>query len=177
MGQISIRQSQALGALDPLITFVKFEISTSLFDSASLRKIKQLCLEINYSLGRLLYITSSVPIEYQELLSRQVGMRSHHSIGDVMAVLGVIEQALKTGDALPEVLPTPLVKRCFDHWVQSDADLILNREKARDAEYRKFCAALSSYLKFLGAVDDLVLVMKETLGEAHIVSRELHQLG
>jgi hypothetical protein len=160
-----------------LIALIKFEISTTNFDSAALRKIKTLCLELNYSVGRLLYITSSLSIEYQELLSREVGLRSHHAIGDVMAVLGVIEQSLKTGDALPEVLPTPLVKRCFDHWVKADVDLIMSTTKAKEEEYRKFCTALNSYLRFLGAVDDLVLVMKETLGEAHVVSRELlHQI-
>jgi hypothetical protein len=40
-------------------------------------------------------------------------------------------------------------------------------------EYRRFCVAISAYLKFLAAVDDLVLVMKGTLGESHIVSRDL----
>ncbi|EED12637.1 conserved hypothetical protein [Talaromyces stipitatus ATCC 10500] len=176
-GQLSIQLSGSLSELDVLITLIKIEISTTNFDSAALRKIKDLCVELNYSLGRLLYITSSLSIEYQELLSREVGLRSHHAIGDVMAVLGVIEQSLKTGDALPEVLPTPLVKRCFDHWVKADMGLIMSVTKARDEEYRKFCTALSSYLRFLAAVDDLVLVMKETLGEAHVVSRELlHQI-
>ncbi|OKL58568.1 hypothetical protein UA08_06208 [Talaromyces atroroseus] len=177
VGQISIQLSQSLGALDPLIALVRFEFSTSLFDSASLGQIKKLCVQINYSLARLLYITSSLSVEYQELLSRQVGMRNHHSIGDVMAVLGVIEQTLKTGDALPEVLPTPLVTRHFAHWSMPNVDLIMSKEKVQDAEYRRFCAALSAYLLFLGGVDDLVLAMKETLGEAHVVSRELlHQI-
>ncbi|QGA21846.1 hypothetical protein EYB26_009557 [Talaromyces marneffei] len=177
VGQLSIQLSSSLGALDMLIALIRLEISTTNFDSAALRKIKTLCLELNYSLGRLLYITSSLSIEYQELLSREVGLRSHHAIGDVMAVLGVIEQSLKTGDALPEVLPTPLVKRCFDHWVKADINLVMSMAKVKEEEYRKFCTALSSYLRFLGAVDDLVLVMKETLGEAHVVSRELlHQI-
>jgi Aromatic acid exporter family member 2 len=177
VGQISIQLSQSLGALNPLIALVRFEFSTSLFDSVSLSKISKLCIQINYSLARLLYITSSLSVEYQQLLSQQVGMRNHHSIGDVMAVLGVIEQALKTGDALPEVLPTPLVTRHLTHWSMSSVDLIMSVDKVKDAEYRKFCAALSAYLLFLGGVDDLVLVMKEVLGEAHVVSRELlHQL-
>lgn len=177
VSQISIELSASLNALNMLIALIKFEISTTNFDSAALGKIKALCLEINYALGRMLYITSSLSLEYQKLLSNHVGLRSHHAIGDVMAVLGVIEQSLKTGDALPEVLPTPLVKRCFDHWANSDLDLIMSRERVRDAEYRKFCTALSSYLRFLAAVDDLALVMKETLGEAHVVSRELlHQM-
>ena len=33
--------------------------------------------------------------------------------------------------------------------------------------------AVSSYLKFLSAIDDLVLVIKDKVGECHIISKEL----
>lgn len=94
-----------------------------------------------------------------------------------MAVLGIVEQSLKTGDALPEVLPTPLLKRCHDFWLSRQVDIALSTELIRDENYRRFCVAVSAYLKFLAAVDDLVLVMKGTLGESHIVSRELPEQG
>lgn len=94
-----------------------------------------------------------------------------------MAVLGVVEQALKTGDPPPEVLPTPLLKRCMEYWQTHQIDIPLTRELIRDENYRRFCVAVSSYLKFLAAVDDLVLVLKGTLGESHIVNRELMHDG
>lgn len=43
----------------------------------------------------------------------------------------------------------------------------------QDENYRKFCVAVSSYVKFLGVVDELVLVVKKALGEVHVVSREV----
>lgn len=89
-----------------------------------------------------------------------------------MILLGLIEQALKTGDS-PEVLPIPLVQRCFEHWRSKNMELIMSAELIRDEDYRKFCVALNSYLNFLGAIDNLVLVVKEALGKPHVVSRNL----
>ena len=50
---------------------------------------------------------------------------------------------------------------------------MLSKEMIRDENYRKFCLAVNAYLKFLSALDDLVLVLKRTLGESHIISKEL----
>lgn len=33
--------------------------------------------------------------------------------------------------------------------------------------------AVSAYLRFLGVVDELVLAVKQALGEVHVVSREV----
>jgi hypothetical protein len=93
-----------------------------------------------------------------------------------MAVLGMCEQALKTEDAPPEILPTPLLLRAFEHGRTRVGDFNVTPELVRDEEYRKFCVALSAYLKFLGSIDELVLVIKGALGEAHLVSEELVDL-
>jgi hypothetical protein len=52
-------------------------------------------------------------------------------------------------------------------WIMQYRDLI------RDKDYRGFCVAVSSYLAFLSAIDDLVLVLKGSLGECHIISKRL----
>lgn len=46
----------------------------------------------------------------------------------------------------------------------------------RDEDYRRYCVALGSYVRFLGKIDELVLVIKGVLGEAHLVSKELIDL-
>ncbi|KAJ5148667.1 Brefeldin A sensitivity protein-related domain of unknown function DUF2421, partial [Penicillium atrosanguineum] len=173
--QLALDVAETLSALDGPVALLRLEFSSSHFDSDRLAQVKSLCQELNQHLGRLLYLSASLPEELQLRLARQAGLLDHRNIGDVMAVLGVVEQALKTGDPLPEVLPTPLLKRCFEYWRSHQIEIILSKDLIRDESYRKFCVAVSSYLKFLGAVDDLVLVMKGTLGEAHIVSRELMQ--
>lgn len=92
-----------------------------------------------------------------------------------MAVLGVCEQALRTGDAPPEILPTPLVRRAFEYG-QGAEEHLLTADMVRDEDYRQYCVALATYVRFLGRVDELVLVIKGVLGEAHLVSRELIDL-
>lgn len=169
--------AQTLSALDGPVALLRLEFSSSPFDSDRLGQVKSLCQELNQHLGRLLYLSASLPEHLQSRLARRVGLLDHRNIGDVMAVLGVVEQALKTGDPLPEVLPTPLLKRCMEYWQTHQIDIPLTKELIRDENYRRFCVAVSSYLKFLAAVDDLVLVLKGTLGESHIVNRELMHDG
>lgn len=176
--QLALDVAETLSALDGPVALLRLEFSSSPFDSDRLTQVKAICQELNQHIGRLLYLSASLPDHLQSRLARRAGLLDHRNIGDVMAVLGVIEHALKTGDPLPEVLPTPLLKRCFEYWQSHQVEITLSKELIRDENYRRFCVAVSSYMKFLGAVDDLVLVMKGTLGESHVVSRELmHELA
>ena len=93
-----------------------------------------------------------------------------------MAVLGVCEQALRTGDAPPEILPTPLVRRALEYGQFHPTEKLVGVSMVRDEEYRRYCVALGAYVRFLGRIDELVLVIKGVLGEAHLVSRELIDL-
>ena len=43
-----------------------------------------------------------------------------------MAVVSVVKQALKTGDALPEVLPTPVIKICYEYCRDMNAKTNMN---------------------------------------------------
>ncbi|KAJ0413216.1 hypothetical protein BJY00DRAFT_320006 [Aspergillus carlsbadensis] len=165
--------------VEGLINQLAFEFSSSPFTSSNTAQIKDLCLTLNREVGRLLSLSSLLPPEYRVRLTRQCGMLDHRHIGEVMAVLAVCEQALKTGDPLPEILPTPLVKRAFEYEYSSRGNknengpvLEFTADAVRDANYRRFCVALSAYFKFLWTVDELVIVVKGAVGEAHLVSRE-----
>ncbi|KAJ5836504.1 Brefeldin A sensitivity protein-related protein [Penicillium robsamsonii] len=171
--KLALNVAENLAGLDGPIALLRFEFSSSLFDSDRLGQVQSLCQDLNQNIARLLYLSASLPEQLQSRLARQAGLLDHHNIGDVMAVLGVVEQSLKTGDPLPEVLPTPLLNRCHHFWTSRQVDIMLSKDLIRDENYRRFCVAVSAYLKFLAAVDDLVLVMKGTLGESHIVSRDL----
>lgn len=172
-GKISIQVDELLASLDGSIAVLHLEFSSSPFDRQSLAQVKSICQEINWALARLLFLSVSLPVELQDRLARLAGILDHRNIGDIMAVLSMVEQALKTGNALPEVLPTPLLKQCHEYWQNSGPEIIPSRDLIRDENYRTFCVAVSSYLKFLSAVDELVLVVKGTLGESHIISKEL----
>ncbi|KAB8222979.1 hypothetical protein BDV33DRAFT_229069 [Aspergillus novoparasiticus] len=172
-GKISIEVDERLMSLDDSIAVLRLEFSSTPFDSESLAQVKAICQEINWALGRLLFLSVSLPVELQDRLTRRTGILDHQNIGDIMAILSMVEQALKTSSALPEVLPTPLLKQCHKHWQNSCVEIISSKEMLWGEKYRKFCVAVGSYLKFLAAVDELVLVVKGKLGESNVISREL----
>ncbi|KAL4995970.1 hypothetical protein BDV10DRAFT_202665 [Aspergillus recurvatus] len=176
---IWLELTESLVLLEGPIFNLRFEFSSSRFDSASLGQVKQICHAINGLLARLLVASSSLPQAYKDRLSDHMGMLDHRCIGEIMAVLGVAEQSLRTGDAPPEILPTPLVRRALEHWqtqTHLDEYPVLDAEMIRDEDYRRYCVALAAYISFLGKIDGLILVVKGVLGEAHLVSRELVDL-
>ncbi|THC98089.1 hypothetical protein EYZ11_002441 [Aspergillus tanneri] len=169
--EISLSIAETLDSLQGSIRILKLEMSIGPFDSQTVDQTRRLCQEMNQGLGRLLDLSSTLPIDFQTRLARNVGILDHRRIGDIMAVLSVIAQALRLGNPLPERLPTPLVKRCHESWQAGQNEQRLTIALVRDENYRRYCVAVSSYLKFLGAIDDLVLVLKRALGESHIVGQ------
>jgi hypothetical protein len=169
--KIAVEVAETLLSIQGSIGLLKFEMTLGPFHREALSKMHVLCQDMNQALGRLLVLSTSLPQHFQERLAQNVGMLDDHSIGDIMAVLSVVEQALKSGLPLPERLPTPLVKRCFEKWRVQHRAVELSTALVRDENYRRYCVAISSYLKFLSAIDDMVLVLKGTLGESHLIER------
>lgn len=169
--QISLDLAETLLSVQGPINLLKFEISFGPFDQGTLFRMQELCQDINQSLGRLLALTGHLPLELQYRLVHNVGILDDSVIDSVMVVLGVIGQALKTGDPLPERLPTPLLNRCYVNWHAQNRKAEFSTALVRNEDYRRYCVAVSSYLKFLSAIDEMVLVLKGNLGESHIVNQ------
>ncbi|KYK60848.1 hypothetical protein DCS_01986 [Drechmeria coniospora] len=167
--QLSLQVAETLLSLDETIALLRFELSFGPFDQKVLRETQEQCQHMNQSLGRLLDLATSLPRDLQDRLVERVGILDDGVIGDVMAVLGLIEQALRTASPLPERLPTPLVRRFYDSWHQQHRGAMLSRSLVRDENYRRYCVAASAYLKFLSTIDDLVLQLKAVLGECHVI--------
>jgi hypothetical protein len=167
--QISLGVAETLFSLDNALALLKLEPSFSNFDQYTLKETQKLCIAINESLGRLLDLSTSLPKEYQDRFSNVVGFLDDHVIGDIMAVLGVVRLSLKTGASLPERLPAPLIRNFYKAWYAKHRTAMLNTTLIRDENYRRYCVAVSAYLRFLSAVDDLVLVVKGAVGECHVV--------
>ncbi|GAD99554.1 hypothetical protein PVAR5_8269 [Paecilomyces variotii No. 5] len=156
--QLALELYESLSLLEGPIALLGWEFSSSPWDTLASLTIKSVDL----------------PESLQRRLAEQVGLLDHERISEIMAVLSVCEQALKTNDAPPELLPTPLLKRIIEHRRRENLnELHLNREMLKDESYRRYCVALGAYVRFVGSLDDLVLVIKEALGESHIVSRDL----
>ncbi|OJJ66383.1 hypothetical protein ASPBRDRAFT_49009 [Aspergillus brasiliensis CBS 101740] len=169
--KITLEMAETLLSLKGPIGLLRFEMSFGPFNRKTLSRTQSLLEDMNQALGRLLVLSTTLPLNLQDRLMETVGFLNDNTVGDVMAVLGVIEQALKAGAALPERLPTPLVKRCFEAWGGQHRTAELSKTLVRDENYRRYCVAISSYLKFLASIDELVLVLKAALGESHIVDR------
>ena len=167
--ELSIEVAEGLLSLAQPLALLKLELSLGPFDAAMFANVQEQCEYVNQALGRLLDLTSSLPQEFQERLSFTSGIADDHIVGDVMAVLSIIEQSLRTGRPLPERLPGPLVKRYFEMWQKQAPNVVLSKTLVRDENYRRYCVALSSYFKFLRSIDRLVEVLKESLGECHII--------
>ncbi|KAE8381563.1 hypothetical protein BDV26DRAFT_278752 [Aspergillus bertholletiae] len=169
--KIAVEVAETLLSIQGSIGLLKFEMTLGPFHRDALAKMHVLCQDMNQALGRLLILSASLPQPFQERFSRNVGLLNDHTIGDIMAVLSLVEQALKSGLPLPERLPTPLLNRCFEQWYAQDRAVELSTTLVRDENYRRFCVAVSSYLRFLCTVDDMVLVLKGTLGETHLIGQ------
>ncbi|KAM5356927.1 hypothetical protein ACJ41O_003573 [Fusarium nematophilum] len=167
--QISLEVAEILLSLNASIAVLKGELSFGPFDSNVLKQTQEQCQYMNQALGGLLNLAASLPIELQERLVHNAGILDDRSIGDVMAVLGIVEQALRTGSPLPERLPAPLVRRVVESYQLQQRGALLSTTLVQDENHRRYCVGVSLYLKFLTTVDDLVLILKEALGERHII--------
>ncbi|KAK3180576.1 hypothetical protein K4F52_008042 [Lecanicillium sp. MT-2017a] len=168
-GQISLNVAETLMSLNSAIAVLKVEVSMLPFDQKCLQAVQHECHTMNLALGRLLVLSTSLPKELQDRLANRTGLLNDVSVGNVMSVLVIIEQSLRSGAPLPERLPGPLVHSCVAAWTEQHRTAELNKDLVQSDDYRRFCVALSSCLMFLSAVDELVVVLKQGLGERHVV--------
>lgn len=160
---------QGLYALDDPIRMLKFETSMSPFDQSTLRKAQELLIKMNDALGKLMLATTTLPTEYQQRLIKQAGILDETSIHNIMSILVISKQALRSGGPLPERMAMPLIQTCYGDYCAKHNALELRKEYIGSEDYRSYCVALSAYLAFLHHADDLVCTLKSAAGENHIV--------
>jgi len=174
--------AETLAAITGPIGPLRFEFSKSKFDSATLTRVLGLCVTINESLAQLLMYSVALPQNLRDRFAKLTGAVDHRVVGDLMAVLTLVEQALRTGDPLPAILPVPLVARSIDiaRNLGSTKDwerYALNLETTRGESSRKYCVLLNAFMQMLGAVDESVFVIKGAVGETQIVDLEGGEFG
>lgn len=166
----NIATGQSIGALPGHIAMLKFEFSTSNLDPGTLAQTTKLCTTIMSNLTQLTIYSLALTPDLKMRFAHLTGINNVGFAGDVMAVLSLLEQALKTGDPLPAILPTPLLGRMIDIQDKAHAERVLSLTTIREENFRKYCAALNAWIGLLVAVDDCVLILKGALGEEHVVS-------
>jgi hypothetical protein len=91
-------------------------------------------------------------------------------IADLMTVLTLVQQSLESGSPLPAILPTPLVgKAMMRGGAHRQKDDLKLTEHLAEKSGRQHISAVSALMRLLGAVDNLVLVLKKAVGESSAV--------
>ncbi len=164
----SLDLGHSLSLLGASIHLVKAEMSFGPFDEQMLQKVLGECRNLNRSLSRLLNIAHALPPDLKHRFETVSGLLDDHVIGDIMAVLHRIQQSFENGASLPERLPTPLTRTFYRAWQRRQHTLV-NKALLQQESYPQYCVAISSYLQFLSTIDNLVLLLTETMGESHIL--------
>ena len=165
---VTIQLAESLSALDGSSRSLKFELSSSVFDSQTCARITSIAELINYSLAHLYIRAAKLQPEFRSRFALDSGLLDHRAIANVMVVMGIVAQSLKSGDPLPAHLPTPLLRKCIEHGHTADVES-LTVDVLSQEDYRGYAVCMSAYLGFLASVDELVLVLKKAVGEAYQV--------
>lgn len=171
-----LTNGETLGSILGPIGLLKFEFSSSNFDAGTLTHVTNLCMTINQSLGQLLMYSSQLPQHLKERFARLSGALDERVVGDLMAVLTLVEQSLQTGGPLPALLPVPLIARCVGlnrAFAREEAGKgSLSMDTIKEEGFRKYCVVLSAFVQLLGAADELVWQVKTAVGETSYVDVE-----
>jgi hypothetical protein len=176
-----LANGETLASIAGPIGLLKFEFSSSNFDAETLSHVTNLCMTINQSLSQLLVYSTLLPPHLKERFARLSGALDERVVGDLMAVLTLVEQSLQTGAPLPALLPVPLIARCVGlgrAFVREEngtgkGDQGLSMDMIQEAGFRKYCVVLRAFVQLLGAADELVWRVKMAVGETSAVDVEL----
>ncbi|KAI8307252.1 hypothetical protein K4K59_011141 [Colletotrichum sp. SAR11_240] len=168
-----------LDAIGRPIELTKFEFSTSNIDTETLRRATYLCRSINASLAELGLYMTELPLPLRARLMSSMSIDDENLVVDLMSTLSLVQQSLNSGEPLPALLPTPLISRALRaREVQRAKQDDLNvREQLEGHEGRQLIGAINAFTRFLGAVDDLVMVTKKAVGETSHVNLEIFGKG
>ncbi|KPM38860.1 hypothetical protein AK830_g7716 [Neonectria ditissima] len=167
----SLAVGEALSAISGPIKLTVLEFSSSNFDSRTLGQVCQLCMLLNQAVTQLLLYTARLSDQQRTWIIPSTGAVKEGLIAELMAVLSLVQQALKSGDPLPAVLPTPLFTKAIvtaKEQVQEGikgSDRLYHKDNLDDESSRRYMVILNALLQMLAALDELVLVLKRAIGE------------
>ncbi|KAF6530531.1 hypothetical protein HZS61_001843 [Fusarium oxysporum f. sp. conglutinans] len=172
----AVAEEESLKAIGDLLSIsgpVKltvFEFSSSNFDTHALGRVCQLCMLIQQSVTQLLIYTTRLSDAQRQSVILSTEKTKENMVVEVMAVLTMVQQALKTDDPLPAMLPTPLFTREVVFTRRRIQKVLDNSEFNKDYTMdneglRKYVVLLNALLQMFAALDELVLVVKSAVGE------------
>jgi len=141
------------------------------------QKIMELQLQLAYSLSHLLSIVEHMDPSWTRAFLRRTRLLDSDFQGNVLAVISMISTALRTGCALPQITPCPLIDRFQSHLglhvTHSDSEedyglpRILNLETLQNEQYLMFCVGIATTYGTISRLDRLMVTVKEIVGEQY----------
>ncbi|KAH6892939.1 hypothetical protein B0T10DRAFT_481127 [Thelonectria olida] len=167
----AIAVGEALLTISGPIKLTVLEFSSSNFDTKTLTLVCNQCMLMNQNVTQLLLYTTYLSEEQRIRIIPATGATTEDLITELMAVLSLVQQALKSGDPLPAVLPTPLFTKAIAHARRHveegmrDSTNISGKELLDCEGMRRYIVILNSLVQLLAALDELVLILKRAVGE------------
>ncbi|KAJ6597201.1 hypothetical protein DFH09DRAFT_113905 [Mycena vulgaris] len=142
------------------------------------QKIMELQLQIAYSLSHLMSIVEHMEPSWTRAFLRRTRFLDSDFQGDVLAVISMVSTALRTGCALPQITPCPLLDRFSQTQYglnvihkESEEDYGLPRtltlETLQNEQYLMFCVGVATAYGIMSRLDRLMLTVKEIVGEQY----------
>lgn len=110
--------------------------------------------------------------EWTEPLLRRTGWHDRDLMSDCLAILFMTSNAIKTGGALPQLVPSPLIDRFYDRLErlqESDTESllpkVLTKTTLENPGYASFAVGSVISAAIVLRIDRLLLVAKELVGE------------
>ncbi|WKT51003.1 Brefeldin A sensitivity protein-related, domain of unknown function DUF2421 [Fusarium oxysporum f. sp. vasinfectum] len=135
----------------------KFEFSTSNIDTETLSRANHLCNNLNVFLAQFSLTATKLPFPVRERFFYRVSAGDENLIADLMSTMTLLQHSLISGEPLPAILPTPLGN---------------SKEYLAKQEGRHWSAAVYAFVRFLGTLDELVVVVKKSVGERSHINAE-----
>jgi hypothetical protein len=181
----ALATSEILMALEPQIKLSKFEFSTSNINEKTLSYVCAICAELNEAMTELTLLAPTLDDKLKEQFITVTGCLEERLFADIMAVLTLVQQALKSGDPLPEILPVLSVNRQSallqrikikangeEQGGQLDRRYMSQQLLAEEGA-RKYFAAMVAFGRVLRCCDEAVIVVKRAVGETSSLDREI----
>ncbi|KAG5730014.1 hypothetical protein E4T56_gene20195 [Termitomyces sp. T112] len=141
-------------------------------------------LQIAYSLSHLMSVFKHLEPAWARALLRRTRFDDTDFQGDVLSVMTMISTALRSGSALPQISPCPLLDRFMTLYhgldiihKESEEDYGLPRtltlETLKDEQYLFFCVGVSTAYGLITRLDRLMVAAKEIVGEQY----HIHGIG
>ncbi|KAF2145862.1 uncharacterized protein K452DRAFT_349248 [Aplosporella prunicola CBS 121167] len=165
----AIDTAETIEALVGPIALLKFEVSSNVFDSETLMRIAQTHARLNVSLAHMGIYTSDLPPTLRKRFTDITGAFNERCVGEIMGMMCLIEQTIKTGDPLPSGA-LPRVSARFARRIEKKETEALSTDMIRESGFRRYCIAIDAFLSLLAAIDDLAQDVKSAVGETYGVN-------